>query len=632
MSVTYLEPFGVNTSANYTFANVLVTANITNNGNVNFIGASNVSLGSNTTVRITGGSSGGVLTTNGSGSLTWSTQVANALVAGTVYTNAQPNITSVGTLVNTTLGSSNSFTGGNLVSATYLTGTLTTAAQPNVTSLGTIAGLTGTGVFNLIGTSNVALGAVGNVHITGGTSGQLLSTDGSGGLSWSTINSSGISNGTSNVNIATSGGNVTVGVGGTAGVITVTATGANISGYLNTGTGNITSGNASLGNLASATYLTGTLTTAAQPNITSVGTLVSLSVTGNITSGNAIIGSGSGGNISGANLVSANYFTGTLTTGAQPNITSVGTLTTLTSGTHTVSLNANISMSGSLSQISGANLVSANFVTTAANGNILMSGTLSQISGANLISGTYLTGTLTTAAQPNITSAGSLSGLTVSNATGIVNFTTTANVTLGAVANLHISGGTSGYVLQTDGSGTLSWVAQSGGGGGGSPGGLDTYVQFNDGGTTFGGNAQLTYNKTTNLLSVGGNLTVSGWATLQESTDLLTTKTGATGSVTHDLSTGLVFYHTSISASFTAAFTNVPTTNDRTIVVVLFLIQGATSYIASGVTINSGSAETIQWVNGITPIGNINKTDVISFTLIRTGSAWTVLGQLGTYG
>ncbi len=330
----------------------------------------------------------------------------------------------------------------------------------------------------------------------------------------------------------------------------------------------------------------GTVYTNAQPNITSVGTLVNTTL-------------GSANSLTGGNLVSATYLTGTLTTAAQPNITSTGTLSSL---------------------------------TVTANGNITMSGTLSQISGANLISGTYLTGTLTTAAQPNITSHGSLIGLTVSNATGIVDFTTTANVTLGAVANLHISGGTSGYVLQTDGSGTLSWVAQSGGGGGGSPGGLDTYVQFNDGGTTFGGNAQLTYNKTTNLLSVGGNLTVSGWATLQESTDLLTTKTGATGSVTHDLSTGLVFYHTSISASFTAAFTNVPTTNDRTIVVVLFLIQGATSYIASGVTINSGSAETIQWVNGITPVGNINKTDVISFTLIRTGSAWTVLGQLGTYG
>ena len=57
-----------------------------------------------------------------------------------------------------------------------------------------------------------------------------------------------------------------------------------------------------------------------------------------------------------------------------------------------------------------------------------------------------------------------LTGLTVSNATGVVDFTTSANVTLGAVANLHISGGTANYVLQTNGSGALTWVAQSGGG------------------------------------------------------------------------------------------------------------------------------------------------------------------------
>jgi hypothetical protein len=41
-----------------------------------------------------------------------------------------------------------------------------------------------------------------------------------------------------------------------------------------------------------------------------------------------------------------------------------------------------------------------------------------------------------------------------------------ANLSLGAVANVKITGGTSAYVLQTDGAGNLSWVAQSGGGGG----------------------------------------------------------------------------------------------------------------------------------------------------------------------
>jgi hypothetical protein len=57
--------------------------------------------------------------------------------------------------------------------------------------------------------------------------------------------------------------------------------------------------------------ITGTLTTAAQPNVTSVGILSALSVTGNVTAGN---------------------ITGTLTTAAQPNVTSVGTLSSLSVG------------------------------------------------------------------------------------------------------------------------------------------------------------------------------------------------------------------------------------------------------------------------------------------------------------
>lgn len=43
----------------------------------------------------------------------------------------------------------------------------------------------------------------------------------------------------------------------------------------------------------------------------------------------------------------------------------------------------------------------------------------------------------------------------------------------------------------------------SGGGGGGSPGGSDTQVQFNDGGS-FGGDAGMTYNKTTDTLTLAG--------------------------------------------------------------------------------------------------------------------------------
>ena len=318
--------------------------------------------------------------------------IGAANLTGTLTTGAQPNITSVGTLSslsvtgnissgNANLGNlatANYFSGsGNLLSniqganvsgavglATYATtanavaganvsgqvsnalvaGTVYTNAQPNITSVGTLNGLTATSTVNFTGASNVALGAVGNVHITGGTSGQYLSTDGSGGLSWATISTSvsTISNGTSNLSIPTSGGNVDISVAGNANVFVVTGTGVNVSGTLNT-TGNLTSANANLGNVVTANYTNAVLTTGAQPNITSTGTLTSLTVTANITSGNASLGNavtanyfiGSGANltaIAGANVtgqVGNALVAGTVYTNAQPNITSLGTLSSL---------------------------------------------------------------------------------------------------------------------------------------------------------------------------------------------------------------------------------------------------------------------------------------------------------------
>lgn len=80
------------------------------------------------------------------------------------------------------------------------------------------------GVFGGISTvtyngSNISLGVVGTVKITGGSSGQYLQTDGAGNLSFASLSSSSISNGTSNVNIATTNGNVTVGVAGVANTV-----------------------------------------------------------------------------------------------------------------------------------------------------------------------------------------------------------------------------------------------------------------------------------------------------------------------------------------------------------------------------------------------------------------------------
>lgn len=66
--------------------------------------------------------------------------------------------------------------------------------------------------------------------------------------------------------------------------------------------------------------------------------------------------------------------------------------------------------------------------------------------------------------------------------------------------------GNSGKVLSTDGT-NVSWV--SGGGSGGSPGGSNTQIQFNDSGS-FGGSASFTLNKTTGALTASGTFTGAG--------------------------------------------------------------------------------------------------------------------------
>jgi len=128
-----------------------------------------------------------------------------------------------------------------------------------------------------------------------------------------------------------------------------------------------------------------------------------------------------------------------------------------------------------------------------------------------------------------------------------------------------------------------------------------------------------------------GDVTFQGLATMDGITEVVNNKTGATGVVAHDFDTGSIFYHTSLAADFTANITNVPTTNDRTIGVALVLNQGGTAYIPTALQID-GSAVTIKWADASVPSGNANQVDVVSFTLIRTGSAWVALGVLNTFG
>jgi hypothetical protein len=391
-----------------------------------------------------------------------------ATSAATVTTNAQPNITSVGTLSSLTV-TANISTNGNLI-------VVGNVEPGNIVSTGLIRAVTIQATGNLVGgnanistsvntllvnASNITAGNISSVRIT--TTGNITSSGnisgnyfiGNGSQLTGVISSYGNSNvaaylpsyagNISAGNIAVAQ-NMTVAGDLTAGTIQGTFVG-NISGnlvvpgsntwviYNNagsagaessfrydsaidtvivTGTANIVAINST--DITATGNITGNLTTAAQPNITSVGTLGSLNVTGNITGGN-VSGAGAGlSALTGANVTgtvaNASYATtaGTVTTAAQPNITSVGTLTSITSSGNITGVYILGNASG-LTSLTGANVTgtvaNASYATTA--------------------------GTVTTAAQPNITSLGSLTSITSSgNVTG-ANVNATGNVTGGNV-------------------------------------------------------------------------------------------------------------------------------------------------------------------------------------------------------
>ena len=487
-------------------ADVYGTLNI--EGNLNIYGSANYyNISSFSNLHITGNipsvstTTGALIVTGGIGA----TGNINAVnLSGTLLTSAQPNITSVGTLTN--LAVTGNISGATSVSATSvsatgvtatnLTGTLQTAAQPGITSTGTLTSLNVSGTTAFTNTNNSTAFNNGSVVISGGlgiakdvyvqgnlyvanlmnTSTQTLTVQTSllylqsnnaypynydigmyghyvGGPSNAYVHTGVVKNDVDGLWYFFS--NCPEPIGGFVDLSNVNVTYDRILSGGMTSYGSITSNanvSQTLGNVTnwwSSTYTNnlyatnhyGTLQTAAQPNITSVGTLTSLALSGAIT---------------GATSVTATNLTGTLQTAAQPTITSVGTLTSLAvTGNVTAGNLSATNLTGTLQTAAQPTITTVGNLTS-----LSVGGTSSHWGAATFYNG--ITGTLQTAAQPNITSVGTLNNLSVTgtlngltslistNITGTLQTALQTNVTsLGNLSSLSVAGTSTTYGLAT---------------------------------------------------------------------------------------------------------------------------------------------------------------------------------------
>lgn len=131
---------------------------------------------------------------------------------------------------------------------------------------------------------------------------------------------------------------------------------------------------------------------------------------------------------------------------------------------------------------------------------------------------------------------------------------------------------------------------------------------------------------------LSGSLVISGSTSLGATVERMTHFQTTGSTIAFDTTFNSIFYVNNPNADITANFTNVPTANNRIVTPTVILSQSGTARNITAVQVNSVGVTPINWANGVTPTPTINKQNVFGFSLIRSGSIWTVLGQMSTYG
>jgi len=146
-------------------------------------------------------------------------------------------------------------------------------------------------------------------------------------------------------------------------------------------------------------------------------------------------------------------------------------------------------------------------------------------------------------------------------------------------------------------------------GGGGTPGGADTQIQFNDAGA-FGGDADFTWNKTTNVLTLSGDLEIARGSVA----DSIRIGGGSSSTFTGNIALGEAAASTGDNDSIAIGHTAVASNNDA--IAIGFITASGNSATAIGRSNNGASG------NGAVAIGT--STNVSALNSIGIGDTATV--------
>jgi hypothetical protein len=154
-----------------------------------------------------------------------------------------------------------------------------------------------------------------------------------------------------------------------------------------------------------------------------------------------------------------------------------------------------------------------------------------------------------------------------------------------------------------------------------------TFVENRDGGEILRADIDLIFNSADNTLTAG-NITTGVLKIDDGVHEKYQELADATGTVTHDCSSGHIFYHASPDANWTVNLTNLNLSTGYATTITIIIDQGGTGYYPNALQIG-GAAQTINWQGNATPTPSTNRQDVVSFSILAvTGGSYIVFGQL----